>query len=147
MCLSGLITTADHCLLEQHNTSVPELSPSAGMPHSELPALLCGANCPSSPGHAILFHSGGCTGANPDPWPPIPHASKDGHILQRTLPDQGSVEGWLHDPGPSNHCWSRTSHQYFWSQYLSATVTKLAGWKLRAADIICVPMWGQPAWE
>lgn len=30
--LSGLITTAHNCLLKRHNTSVPELLPSAGMP-------------------------------------------------------------------------------------------------------------------
>lgn len=142
--LSGLITIAHHCLLKQYNTSVRELIPSAGMPHSGLPALLCGMNCPSSPGRAILFNSGRIL----TPWlPPLFMPPRIGHIIQGTLPDQSLVERWVYDPSPANHSGSRTSQSYFWSHYLSATYKKLAGWKSRAIDVICVPMWGQPAWE
>lgn len=101
--LSGLITTAHNCLLKQNNTSVPELLPSAGMPHSGLPALFCGSNRPSSPGHSIGSFQ--VVGLMPVPWTTVQrtrHASKDGHKIQGTLPDQGSGERWVYDPSLAN---------------------------------------------
>lgn len=76
------------------------------------PALLYGTTL--LPGHAILSRSGGWIGASPDPLAaPSLASSKDGHMIQRTLPDHGSFERWGYDPSPANHSCSKTSQSYF----------------------------------
>lgn len=122
-----------------------ELIPWAGAPRSGLRALLFVELTALPPGHASLFQSGRIL----LPWlPPLSMPPRIGHIIQRTLPDQSLVERWVYyDPKSPNHSCSRISQTCFWSHCLSAPFMELAGWKLRVVDVICVPMWGLPAWE
>lgn len=146
--LSGLVPKAHRCLLRQRNTAVPQLPSSGGMPmalvgqhrFAALTAL------PTATRQFCSIQVAG-TGASPDPVSLTSHASKDGHIPQKTLSDQGSADRRVYDPSSANHSSSVTSWSYFWSHHPSATVTKLAGQKSSAANVICVPTWGQPAGE
>lgn len=102
--LSGLITTAHHCcssstilhcLSSLHQLEGPIL----GCQHYsvELTALPLQA-MPSVPFRWLDW----CQSWPLDHPAPTPHASKDRHIIQSTLPDQDSVERWIYDHSPAN---------------------------------------------
>lgn len=140
--LSGVVTTAHHCLLKQHKTSRPELIPSDGRPM----VLVCQhgfvePDGPSHTSHAILFHPGGLNWCQSWPFVSLtPHAS----TIQRTPPDQGAAERLIYDPSPANHSCFVTSESCFLGLHLSAPITKQGGAESRAAKGISVPLWGQP---